>query len=76
MRAAMNKSLTRSLNIGFRLELHGRKDWVMSVETLLVRARLRLYVALGARDAPWSLQGPVHGVPRRPVPEPSPAAEL
>jgi len=48
----------------------------MSVETLSVWARLRLYVALGARDAPWSLQGPVHGVPRRPVPEPSPAAEL
>ena len=44
-------------------------------ETQLVGLGYGLTGSLAPRMAPWSLKGRIHGVPRQPVPEPSPATE-
>ena len=51
-------------------------EMVISGETQLVGLGYGLTGPSAPRMAPRSLQGRIHGVPRQPVPEPSPAAEL
>ena len=45
-------------------------------ETQLVGLGYGLTGPSAPRMATWSLQGPIHGAPRQPAPEPSPATEL
>ena len=72
----------RSSRLAFNLDAR-RGMWLATTYPLAIRFETQL-VGLGygstgpsaPRMVPWNPEAPIHGVPRQPVPKPSPAAEL